>query len=96
MYCNPLIGVLRSLTMKRRRSLTGPEQVSTLEVFISRRKWTQKRFVDFLDSKGITITTAYLNDVLKNRRAAGPKFKQVFREITGIQLVDGLIEKDKA
>ena len=80
--------------MKKRRSLTRPEQVQTLDRYLKDNRYTQKAFVEFLDSKGITITTQYLNDVLRGRRNAGPKFVSVFREITGIVLVDGIIEED--
>lgn len=78
--------------MKKRRSLTRQEQVTTLKDFRESRGWTQRRLVEFLESKGITITAQYLNDVLHGRRAPGPKFREVFREITGINLVDGLVE----
>jgi len=79
--------------MKRRRSLTRNEQVQTLEQYLKGKRWTQKAFVEFLDSKGVTITGQYLNDVLHGRRQPGPRFIGVFREITGITLVAGLIEE---
>lgn len=81
--------------MKKRRSLTRTEQVATLEEFLAKRRWTQVVFIEWLGSKGITITAQYLSDVINNRRNPGPKFKQIFREIMGIMLEDGLIEVQK-
>ena len=78
--------------MKKRRSLTHSEQVTTLKEFLAKRRWTQVVFIEWLGLKGITITAQYLSDVINNRRNPGPKFKAIFKEITGITLVDGLIE----
>ena len=78
--------------MKKRRSFTKKEQVQTLDAYLRLRRWTQIEFVRWLDTKGITISAQYLNDVLHKRRDPGPKLIQVFEEITGITLVDGLIE----
>jgi hypothetical protein len=33
--------------------------------------------------------------LLSGKLCVGPKFKQVFKEITGITLIDGLIEREK-
>jgi len=81
--------------MKRRRSLTHAEQVATLKEFLAKRRWTQVVFIEWLGTKGITITAQYLSDVINNRRNPGPKFKAIFKEITGITLVDGLVEKEQ-
>ena len=78
--------------MRKRRSMTHREQVTTLAAFIAEKRWTQRAFIAWLDSKGILITVQHLNDVLHGRRNPGPKFREVFQEITGITLVDGLIE----
>jgi hypothetical protein len=82
--------------MKKRRSLTKEEQVSTLAQFIQHKRWTQQEFIRFLDSKGILMTAQHLNDVLHKRRAPGPRFCAVFLEITGVRLVRGLIEEEPA
>ena len=66
----------------------------TLRQFRESKGWTQRKLVEFLDGKGVTITAQYLNDVLNDRRNPGPKFIAVFKEITGIELVDGLVERD--
>jgi hypothetical protein len=81
--------------MKKRRSLTRAEQIGTLREYMEEKRWTQVAFLAWLESKGIIITPQYLGDVLHGRRNAGPKFKQVFKEITGKTLVDGLIEGEK-
>ena len=52
----------------------------------------QADFIRYLDSKGITITQAYLCQMLKEKRPPGPKFRQIFEEITGVRLVEGLVE----
>ena len=78
--------------MKKRRSLTRKEQSETLSTWMLRRRMNQKQFTEWLDSKGISMTPQYLNDVIHGRREPGPKFKQVFKEITGVTLVDGLVE----
>jgi len=80
------------LYMKKRRSLNRIEQIRTIEDFLREQRWTQKAFKEWLETKNIIITTQYLNDVLCRRRNPGPKFKAVFYEITGIRLVDGLVE----
>ena len=79
--------------MKRRRSLTRAEQTETLVQWMTRQRKTQRQLVDWLETKGIIVSPAYLNDVIRMRRAPGPKFKAVFRELTGIELEDGLIER---
>ena len=56
------------------------------------KQMSQSAFTAWLTSKGITITAQYLSDVLKGRRHPGPKLKAVFKEITGITLVEGLVE----
>ena len=78
--------------MKKRRSLTRQEQVTTLREFMARKRWTQRELVRFLDENGVIISAQYLNDVLNNRRAPGQKFKQVLSELTGIRFVDALVE----
>ena len=81
--------------MKKRRSLTRQEQVTTLREFMARKRWTQRELVRFLDENGVIISAQYLNDVLNNRRAPGRKFKQVLSELTGIRFVDALVEEDR-
>lgn len=80
--------------MKRRRSLTKEEQIVTLEQFIRRKRWTQREFIRFVESKGYLMTAQHLNDVLHKRRAPGPRFCAIFQEITGVRLVRGLIEEE--
>jgi hypothetical protein len=53
-------------------------------------------FIRWLDARGVLVTKQYLHQLINEGFTPGPKFKAIFREITGIQLVDGLIEKDRA
>lgn len=82
--------------MKRRRSMTRAEQSETLVRWMERKHMTQRQLVDWLEARGVTVSPAYLNDVIWLRRAPGPKFKAVFRALTGIELEDGLIEREGA
>lgn len=59
---------------------------------MDRKGKSQRQLSDWLAERGILVSPQYLSDVLRNRRDPGPRFKEVFREITGITLVDGLIE----
>jgi len=79
--------------MKNRRSYTQAEAVQTLQEWISRKHGGNRAaFVRWLEEHGITITGTYLRDMLTDKRPPGPKFREVFHEITGITLVDGLVE----
>ena len=78
--------------MKKRRSLTKREQVQTLEQFLRDKRWTQIAFVRWLESKGVLISAQYVNDVICHRRDPGPKLIAVLKQITGIRLVEGLVE----
>ena len=83
-------------TIKRRRSLTRAEQVTTITAFMAKKKFTtQTQFLDWLCSRGILISPGYLSDAVNGRKLFGPAFKDVFREITGVTLVDGLIEEQQ-
>jgi hypothetical protein len=82
--------------MKRRRSFTKPEALETLRSWMWDNRMTQVAFVRWLKDRGIVITQAFLSEMLRGvRPAGGPKFKRAFKEITGITLVEGLIEEDK-
>lgn len=52
-------------------------------------------FHRWLESRGVAITRQYCQQLANGTLTPGPKFKQVFREITGITLVDGLIEEKR-
>lgn len=69
------------------------EQRETLASWMTKKKQSQRQFLDWLEIKGILISPQYLCDVLKGKRSPGPRFKKVFLEITGVSLVDGLIEE---
>ena len=80
--------------MKRRKSLTRKEQIQTLQQWMKDNGMSQRRFALWLDQKGVVITPQYLNDVLTLRKPPGPKFIQVFKEITGIKLIPALVQQD--
>ena len=63
--------------------------------WMKRKKMTQQKFSDWLEDKGILVSPGYISDVVNMRAPAGPRFKQVFKQITGISLVDGLVEEDR-
>jgi hypothetical protein len=81
--------------MKNRRSLTNKEQISTLTDWMAEKKMNQSEFAAWITTQGITLSPQYLNDVLNSRRHPGPKFKEIFKQITGITLVDGLVESEE-
>jgi hypothetical protein len=54
---------------------------------------TPSDFHRWLELRGVIITRQYCAALLTEKFCAGPKFKQVFQEITGITLVDGLVEE---
>ncbi len=54
---------------------------------------SQADFVRWLSDHGITITRVYLSNMLTGKRPPGPKFREMFREIAGITLVDGFVEQ---
>ena len=78
-----------------RRGCTHQEAVKTLQGWIRERRMSQADFVRWLSDRGITITQVYLSNMLTGKRPPGPKFREMFREIAGITLVDGLVEQDE-
>lgn len=81
--------------MKRRRNYTNHEAVQTLSDWIWRKKMRQVDFLRWLAERGIIMSAAYLSMMLTGKIPPGKQFKAVFKEITGITLVDGFIESEK-
>ena len=83
--------------MRKRRSLNRAEQSQTITAYLKRKRLGQKEFAEWLlaPPRGILISPQYLNDVIRGRRDAGPKFKAILKEITGVTLVDGLVEDEE-
>ena len=79
--------------MKRRRGYKTLEAVQTLKGWMWKNRMRQADFVRELEMRGILITQAYLHQMFTGIRPPGPKFKEIFKEITGITLVDGLVEE---
>ena len=50
-------------------------------------------FQRWLEDRGVHMTYTYCRAMTQQKLSPGPKFKQVFKEITGVTLVDGLIEQ---
>ena len=78
----------------KRKNYTYREAQDVLTTWIERHRMNQKQFSAFLSSHGITISPQTCSALVNGRITPGPMFKQVFREITGITLVDGLVEDD--
>lgn len=55
----------------------------------------QRGFMDWLAEREIIITPATCSLMVAGKITPGPKFKGVFRKLTGIQLVDGLLEEEE-
>ena len=81
--------------MKRRRNYTNHEATQELSDWMWRKKMRQVDFIKWLAERGITMSAAYLSMMLTGKIPPGKQFKAVFKEITGITLVDGLIEREK-
>jgi hypothetical protein len=77
---------------KRRRYYTHPEAQAVLVDYVRRRFGSTTEFHAWLEEHGIAITRTYCDAMIRGRLTPGPKFKQVFEEVTGIRLVDGLVE----
>ena len=81
--------------MKKRRNYTNHEAVQTLTDWMWRKKMRQADFLRWLEGRGITMIPAYLSMMLTGKIPPGKQFKAVFKEITGITLVDGFVESEK-
>ena len=80
------------IIMKKRRNYTRREAVQTLKDWLWKNHLRQTDFLEWLSKRGILITPAYLSLMLSGKIAPGKRFKEIFKEITGVTLVDGLIE----
>jgi hypothetical protein len=81
--------------MRNRRNYTHAEARTVLTYWVRRKKMNPTTFHRWLELNGVTITRQYCTELLSGKLSVGPKFKAVFKEITGITLVDGLIESEK-
>ena len=54
---------------------------------------TQVEFAEFLAESDILLSPQTCSKLVRGQITPGAYFKAVFKEITGIELVDGLIEK---
>ena len=84
--------------MKRRRGYTPQEAAETLTEWIQRRRMTQAAFIRWLsepEQGSVTISPQYFNQMITGQRPPGQKFKDIFKQITGVTLLDGLVEERK-
>ena len=81
--------------MRNRRNYTHPEAQAVLKDWVRRKKWTPTQFHRWLELNGVTVTRQYVATLVTGEMCAGPKFKQIFKEITGIVLIDGLVEDER-
>jgi hypothetical protein len=88
--------VVYGKNMKKRSGYTHTEAAETLRAWTNRKHLTQAAFVRLLEEKGILVSQGYLFQMMNGDRPPGEKFKSIFKEITGITLVDGLVEERKA
>jgi len=78
---------------KRRHTYTYNEAQTVLTAWIARRKMSQREFAAFLSGRGVLISPQTCSALVAGKITPGPMFKKVFHEITGIKLVDGLVEE---
>lgn len=79
----------------RRRNYTHKEAQTLLINWLSKHRMNPTTFAAWLDERGITISREYARQMVDGKLTPGPKFKAAFREITGITLVDGLVEDER-
>ncbi len=68
------------------------EAHAVLVKWLARKGWTQVQFQCFLEKNGIIITAQTCSKLVRGEITPGRYFKQVFKAITGVTLVDGLVE----
>ena len=78
---------------RRRRVYTYPQAQAELVRWINQKRFSHADFRPWLETKGIIISQATCFALVTGKITPGPRFKQVFKEITGVTLVDGLIEQ---
>ena len=82
---------------RSRRNYTNDEAKTTLRSWLQKNKHTPGSFWHWLDQRGVVVTRQTCHNLFHGHYVApGPQFKKVFKEITGIVLVDGLIESKGA
>lgn len=63
--------------------------------WLSKNRMNPTKFLAWLEENGITISYEYARSMFDGKLTPGPKFKSVFKAITGIELQDGLIEVER-
>lgn len=78
----------------QRKSYTHNEALLVLTDWLRDNKMTQKRFMNFLAVRGLIISPQTCSALANGRITPGPKFRSVFKEITGIGLHAGFVEEN--
>ncbi len=78
----------------RRRNYTHSEAQTVLTEWLKRKRMTPTQFQAWLAENGVEVTREYCRMLTVGKLTPGPKFKAIFKQITGITLVDGLIEAE--
>ena len=78
---------------KQRRVYTYPQAQAELLRWITKQRLSQADFRRWLETNGIIISQATCHALWTGKITPGPCFKLVFKQITGIDLMDGLIER---
>ena len=79
-----------------RRNYTYDEAKAVLAKWVKDQGLTPGSFWRWLESRGVTITRQTCHNLYHGNKEPGEQFKAVFKEITNIQLVDGLIEQRRS
>ena len=64
-----------------------------LTVWLKRKRMGQAEFIRWLEDREVTISRATCSLLVNGKITPGPMFKKVFQEITGIELLDGVVVK---
>ena len=59
--------------------------------WLRKQRMGASEFQRWLDKRGITVTRQHCDQLVKGK-SSGPRFSDAFYKITGIRLVDGLVE----
>ena len=79
--------------MRNRKHYTHTEAQTVLKDWLRANRLGTTQFSRWLEARGVTASKQYIHQLVTGALHPGPKFKQIFKEITGITLVDGLVER---
>lgn len=82
------------LSMPRYRKMHQGTSVS-LPNWVRSQRMNQKQFVDFLAVRKLIISPQTCSALVHGLIAPGPRFREIFKEITGIKLAHGFVENEE-